>query len=121
MKDDRYGTSEYSRAALAPGLLCGIVLLAGLALIGGDWFVGVRYAVSILAIILCIMCVQAGAGWWLIALVPIAVIWNPVWPLSLDAIWWRLGGLAAAIAVIAAGISIRTPLKNERDTSRGRR
>ena len=52
----------YNRAALAPGLLGAIVLLAGIALLGGDWYLYVEYAVSILALILCVLCL-ALTGW----------------------------------------------------------
>ena len=44
MSNNRYGQAEFSRAALAPGLLGGIFLLAGLALIGGPWFIVVQNA-----------------------------------------------------------------------------
>lgn len=66
------------RSALAPGLLGAIVLLAGLALLDVDSFIIIRYVVSILAFIICVFAVQAKAWWWLIALIPIAVLWNPV-------------------------------------------
>jgi len=120
MNDDRYGSAPFTRAALLPGLLGAIVLLAGLALIGGSWFIGVRYAVSILAVILCVMTIQARSWWWLIGLVPIAIVWNPVWPLELDQLWWRVGAILAAAMLIAAGVGIKTPLPEEPGSS-GRR
>ena len=80
----------FNRAALVPGLLGAIVLLAGLALIGGDWYLYVRYAVSILALILCVFAWQARMWWWFAGLIPLAVVWNPVWPLP-------LGGVSGAL------------------------
>ena len=67
----------FNRAALVPGLLGAIVLLAGLALVGGEWYLYVRYAVSILALILCVFAGQAKQWWWFAGLIPIAVVWNP--------------------------------------------
>jgi len=46
MTNDRYGRSDFTRVALAPGLLAAIVLFAGLAVIGGPWFTLVRYVVA---------------------------------------------------------------------------
>jgi hypothetical protein len=105
---------EFSRNALAPGLLGGIILLAGLALIGNAWFTGVLYAASILALIMCVFASQAKSWWWLAGLVPIAVLWNPVWPITMTDLVWRLLHLAGAIVFVAAGISIKTPTSTKR-------
>ncbi|HEV7565656.1 MAG TPA: DUF6804 family protein [Microbacteriaceae bacterium] len=105
---------QFSRNALAPGLLGGIILIAGLALIGNAWFTGVLYATSILALIMCVFAAQARSWWWLIGLVPIAVVWNPVFPIALPDLMLRLLHLAAAIVFIAAGILIRTPTDTRR-------
>jgi len=113
MSSNRYGQSDFSRAALAPGLLGAIVLLAGLAAIGGDWFTFVRYAASILALILCVFAGQARAWWWYIGLIPIAVVWNPVWPIDLDGNLWRILNLVGAIVFVAAGFILKVPLADK--------
>jgi hypothetical protein len=100
---------EYTRMALIPGLLAAIVLLAGLALLGGEWYIGVRYAVSILALIMCVFSAQAKQYWWYFALIPIAVIWNPVWPIELDDLPLRILHIVGAAALIAAGLVIKVP------------
>jgi hypothetical protein len=111
----RYPTQpEFSRSALAPGLLGGIVVLAGLALIGNWWLTVILYAVTILALILCVFAWQAHQWWWLIGLIPIAVLWNPVWPIHFPDLVWRLMQLAAAIVFVAAGIAIRIPITADR-------
>jgi hypothetical protein len=110
MKVDRYGSAEFSRAAIGPGLLGAIALLAGLALIGSSWFIGVQFAACLFACILCVIAVQAKAWWWLIGLVPVVVLWNPVFPLTLEAQWWRLAGIVGAAVLVAAGLFIRSPL-----------
>lgn len=100
---------QFARLALLPGLLGAIVLVAALALIGNDWYTWVRYAVAILALIMCVFAGQARQFWWFIALVPIAVIWNPVWPIAMPDLVLRLLHLAGAAAFVAAGIGIRVP------------
>lgn len=103
---------EFTRAALAPGLLGAIVLLAGLALLdspGG--FLIIRFATSILAIILCIFVVQAKAWWWLLGLVPIAVLWNPVVVIDLHGQGWVSAQYIAALVFIAVGVVTKVPAR----------
>lgn len=114
MTNDRYGRSDNTRVALAPGLLGAIVLLAGLAVIGGPWFTLVRYTVSILALILCVFAGQARAWWWYVPLIAIAVLFNPVWPIAIDELVLRLAHLAAAICFVAAGLTIKVPSTDHR-------
>ena len=105
---------EFSRSALVPGLLGAIVLIAGFALIGGEWYLYVRYAVCILALILCVFAGQAKQWWWLAGLLPIAVIWNPVWPITLDDLVLRGLELVAAVVFVAAGVVIKVPVDQRR-------
>lgn len=102
--------STSRRTALAPSLLAVIALLIGVALISGDGFIVIRYAVAILALIVAVFAWQAHQWWWLIGLVPIAVLWNPILPITLDAgdLWLGLQ-YVAALVFIAAGILIRVP------------
>ncbi|MEO8908369.1 MAG: DUF6804 family protein [Microbacteriaceae bacterium] len=99
----------YTRMALFPGLLGAIVLLAGLALIGGAWYIGVLYATSILALIMCVFAAQAKQFWWYFGLIPLAVIWNPVWPITLDDLLVRLLHIVGAAVFVAAGLAIKVP------------
>lgn len=108
---------QFSRSALAPGLLGGIVLLAGLALIGTSWKIYILYAAAILALILCVFAWQARQWWWLIGLIPLAVLWNPVWPIAFPDVAWRLMQLVGAVVFVASGIWIRVPLHPERAQS----
>lgn len=110
---DQSRQPEFSRAALAPGLLGAIALMAGLALLETDWFVVILFAASILALILCVYAVTARAFWWLVGLVPIAVLWNPILPLSLEGQGWQFLQLAGALVFIAAGFKIKVPVNSE--------
>jgi hypothetical protein len=109
-----------ARLALLPGLIGAIVLIAALALIGGDWYIWVRFVVAILALIMCVFAYQGKSYWWFIGLVPVAVVFNPVWPLPIGDLWLRLLHLAGAIVFIAAGISIKVPVEESRKGPAGR-
>jgi hypothetical protein len=99
----------YTRSALAPGLLGAIALLAGLALLDVDSFVIIRYIVSILALIICVFVIQAKAWWWLIALVPIAVLWNPIVVIDWHGQGWVSAQFIAALIFITVGIVTKVP------------
>ncbi|QWT23508.1 hypothetical protein KPL76_12435 [Subtercola sp. PAMC28395] len=108
----RYPT--FTRTALAPGLLAAICLLAAVAVIGSGWFTILQFAITILALIVCVFAWQAQQWWWLIGLVPVAVVWNPVWPLSFDPPVWYALHLAAAIIFVAAGLFIKVPVSTKK-------
>lgn len=103
-----------NRAALAPGLLGAIVLLAGLGLLGGEWYLFVQYGASILALILCVFAGQAKAWWWLVGLVPLAIVFNPVLPLPIDDTLLRVLHVAGAVLFVCAGILIKIPADGRR-------
>lgn len=111
-----YPTPAFRRTALAPGVLAAIVLLAGVALLGTGGFIWIRFAVSILALIVCVYAFQAKHWWWLLPLAPIVVGWNPVVPLAPgpDQLWLGLQYLAALVFV-AAGAFIRVPNPDDRN------
>ncbi|MEC5150451.1 DUF6804 family protein [Cryobacterium sp. GrIS_2_6] len=100
----------FSRAALAPGLLGAIALLAGLALIDADSFIIIRYTVSILALILCVFALQGKAWWWLIGLAPIAVLWNPIFVIELNGQGWVAAQYVAALLFIVVGVRVKVPV-----------
>jgi hypothetical protein len=100
----------FSRAALAPGLLGAIALLAGLALIDADSFIIIRYVVSILALILCVFAVQGKAWWWLVGLAPIAVLWNPIVVIELHGQGWVAAQYFAALLFIVVGVRVKVPV-----------
>lgn len=119
-----YPTPEFRRPALAPGLLGAIVLLAGLALLddaGGYLFI--RFAVAILALILCVFCYQAGQWWWIIGLAAIAVAWNPIWPIPFHGQAWVAAQFVAAIVFVAAGLfsKVKNPENRNRSKAASRR
>lgn len=88
-------------------MLAALVLVAGAALLGSDGFTWVRYAVSILALVVAVFAWQAGQWWWLLALVPIAVAWNPVFPFDFAGPVWQALQFLAALLFVAAGVLIK--------------
>ncbi|MBG6239767.1 ABC-type multidrug transport system fused ATPase/permease subunit [Mycetocola sp. CAN_C7] len=99
----------FTRPALAPGILAAIVLFVGVALIDNTWFIVVHYVVAILAVIVAWFAIQARMWWWLFVLVPIVVLWNPIFPLGLSGVGWMSAQLLAPIIFVAAGVMIRVP------------
>jgi len=103
-----YPTPAFRRTALAPGILATIVLFAGFALLNSDGFVWIRFAVSILALIVIVYALQAKQWWWLFGLAPIAVLWNPIVPVDVpDPVLWMAMQYVAAGVFIAAGLLIK--------------
>ncbi len=102
--------TEFRRTALVPALLAVVALLVGVAIIDSDGFTVVRYLVSILALIVSWFAWQAKQWWWLVVLVPIAVLWNPVFPIEVGQpeLWLGLQYLAGVV-FLAAGILTRVP------------
>ncbi len=96
------------RTAIIPAVLAAIALLAGLALLDSEGFIVIRFAVSILALVVAVFAWQAKQWWWLIVLVPIAVLWNPAFPIDLgnDTLWLALQYVAAIVFLIC-GFFIR--------------
>lgn len=112
MTSARY-PSRTRRTAIVPAILATIALLAGVALIDGDGFTVIRYVVSILALIVAVFAWQARQWWWLVGLVPIAVLWNPIFPIDLGMpeLWLGLQ-YVAALVFIAAGILVKVTEKS---------
>jgi hypothetical protein len=100
---------DFTRPALAPGILAAIVLFVGVALIDSSWFIAVRFVVAILAVIVAWFAIQGQKWWWLIVLLPIIVLWNPVFPLGQSGTGWMSAQLIAPIFFVAAGVMITVP------------
>ncbi len=100
--DDRYGRRP-ERRALAPAVLAAIVLVAGIALLGSDGFLWIRYAVAILSLIIAVFVWQARRWAWLPVPIVIAVLWNPAVPFGFSGKPWAIGQLVAAVVLVVTG------------------
>ena len=110
-----YPTPAFRRTALVPGVLAAIVLTAGAALVGTEGFTWVRYVTSILALVISVFAWQSRQWWWLIALLPIAVAWNPVIVLQFDGVVWQAVQFVAALVFITVGLMIKVPNPEDRN------
>ena len=116
MKPSRPGANapEFIRPAVLPGLLCAAAILVGLFVGASDWFITVRFAVSILAAIMVVFAIQ-GRTFKTYVFVPfllvIVVVWNPLVPLTTGFAgqWWLLTQVGASALAFAAGIVMKTP------------
>jgi hypothetical protein len=108
----------FTRPALAPGILAAIVLMAGVAFLDSSWFIIVHFVVTILAAIMAWFAIQGRKWWWLVALVPIIVVWNPVVPLGFEGPGWFSAQLIAPILLVAAGVLITVPTQESDRTRR---
>jgi hypothetical protein len=114
-----YPTPEFRRPALAPGILGAIVLIAGLALLdnpGGYLFI--KFAVAILALIMCVFSWQSSQWWWIIGLGAIAVAWNPIWPFAFSGQIWVAVQFVAALVFVASGIRVKVTNPENRNRSK---
>ena len=110
-----YPTPKFRRTALAPGILGVIVCLAGLAAIDGGIFTLIRYLVAIIALIVAVFAWQAKKWWWLIGLVPIAILWNPIFPITLTHDQWLYAHYVAALIFFLCAAFIRVINPDDRN------
>lgn len=96
------------RVVLPAAILTVLVLLVGAGIIETELFTVVRYVVSILAIICIVLVAQVHQWWWAIGLVPIAILWNPVFPIEIaDTQLFAVLHYVAAIVLIVIGTTVR--------------
>ena len=117
----RYPTPEFRRTALAPAVLAAIVLLAGVALVGADGYIVIRFAVAILALIIAVFAWQARQWWWLPLLAAIAVLFNPVVVVPIEGDALLIAHYVSIIVLLVIGIfvKVRNPEdRNQRTASR---
>ena len=112
-----YPTPSFRRTALAPGLLGAVVLSAGIALLGTDGFIWIEYVVSILALVISVFAWQARQWWWIIGLVPVAVVWNPVYPFAFEGTVWLAAQFIAALLFVVTAVFIKVPNPDDRNVA----
>jgi hypothetical protein len=107
MSGSRGKPAVYQRNALAPGILAALICLAGAFTLDWDGYAFVQYAVSILALICAWFAVQARQWWWLAAYIPIAVLWNPIYPFGFSGVYWMAAHILAGAVFLVAGLYIK--------------
>lgn len=102
-----YNAPAFRRTALLPGIIGAVALLAGVFVNTDDGYTLIRYIAAIFALIVLVFAVKARAWLWVPLLAAIAVIWNPVWPITLqDDLWFGLQ-YAAALVFLLAGVFVK--------------
>jgi NAD/NADP transhydrogenase beta subunit len=112
---DRYPTPQFRRTALAPSTLCAIVLLAGVALVGLDGYLIIRFAVAILALVVAVFAWQAHQWWWIPLLAAIAVVFNPVVIVPITGDLLLAAHYVSALVLIAVGVLVKVPNPEDRN------
>lgn len=108
----------FTRPALAPGLLGALALVVGVVLLDSGLFIGFRYVVSILALIMLVFAVR-GRTWWATPLLAaVAVIWNPVVVIPINGQPWAALQFVAAGVFIAVGVVVKVPTDEAGTTGR---
>ena len=113
---NRYPTPEFRRTALAPAILGSIVLLAGVALVNVDAYIVIRFAASILALIVAVFAWQARQWWWLPLLAGIAVLFNPVIVVPVSGGALLIAHYVSILVLLVIGILVK--VRNPEDRNR---
>jgi hypothetical protein len=111
----RYPTPQYRRSALLPGIIGAIAALAGVAAIGQGIFTLFLYLVSIFALIVLVLAAQARQCWWLPLLAAVAILFNPVFPLSLPDLVVTFCSYGAAVVFILTAVFVKVVNKDDRN------
>ena len=105
----RYGDRGFIRPALAPGLIAGVVLFVGIALIGDTGFTYTSWGVAVLALIVLVFAIRGRQWWWLPVFTGVGVLWNPVAPFGFEGPLWLGAQYLAILAFVVAGVLIKVP------------
>ena len=105
----RYGDRGFIRPALAPGLIAGVVLFVGIALMGDNGFTYTSWGVAVLALIVLVFAIRGRQWWWVPVFAAIGVLWNPVVPFGFEGPLWLGAQYLAILAFVVAGVLIKVP------------
>jgi hypothetical protein len=97
------------RPAFLPGILGAVVAFAGTGLIGSDFYIVIRFAISILALIMAVYAVQGRRWVFVVPLAALAVVWNPVVAFDFSGPPWLLAHIAAAAVFLLVGFLLKVP------------
>ncbi|UCR90093.1 DUF6804 family protein [Mycetocola spongiae] len=117
---------DFTRPALAPGLLSAVILMATVALLDNDLYFIVRFIVSILVAIMAVFAVKAEKPLWLIGLVPVVLFYNPIfplptWPFTIDPGILFIITMTVPLFLAAAGVFIKVRDETDRRSGGSRR
>ena len=109
---------DFTRPALAPGLIAAIVLLACVAFLDAPAFVAVRWGVTVLALIVLVFALRGRAWWALVVTAVIAVCWNPLVTVPIPGQVWAALQIVAAALFVVMGLAVKVPRTTETPAAR---
>jgi hypothetical protein len=109
---------DFTRPALAPGLIAAIVLLACVAFLDAPAFVAVRWGVTVLALIILVFALRGRAWWALAVTAAIAVCWNPLVTVPIPGQVWAALQIVAAALFVAMGLAVKVPRTTDTPAAR---
>lgn len=109
---------DFTRPALAPGLIAAIVLLACVAFLDAPAFVAVRWGVTVLALIILVFALRGRAWWALVVTAAIAVCWNPLVTVPIPGQVWAALQIVAAALFVVMGLAVKVPRTTETPAAR---
>lgn len=84
-----------------------VLLVIAMAPLPLGYYTFLRWGVTIAAVAMCVMASRAGQAAWLYALIPIAILFNPIAPVYLTRQIWAVLDIMAAFVLGFAGSQIR--------------
>jgi hypothetical protein len=109
---------DFTRPALAPGLIAAIVLLACVAFLDAPAFVAVRWGVTVLALIILVFALRGRAWWALVVTAAIAVCWNPLVTVPIPGQVWAALQIVAGALFVVMGLAVKVPRTTEAPAAR---
>ena len=109
---------DFTRPALAPGLIAAIVLLACVAFLDAPAFVAVRWGITVLALIILVFALRGRAWWALVVTAAIAVCWNPLVTVPIPGQLWAALQIVAAALFVVMGLAVKVPRTTETPAAR---
>jgi hypothetical protein len=109
---------DFTRPALAPGLIAAIVLLACVAFLDAPAFVAVRWVVTVLALIILVFALRGRAWWALAVTAAIAVCWNPLVTVPIPGQVWAALQIVAAALFVVMGLAVKVPRTTDTPAAR---
>jgi len=109
---------DFTRPALAPGLIAAIVLLACVAFLDAPAFIAVRWGITVLALIILVFALRGRAWWALVVTAAIAVCWNPLVTVPIPGQLWAALQIVAAALFVVMGLAVKVPRTTETPAAR---
>lgn len=99
----------WSHPAMLPAAVGAAFLVIAIAPLPYGYYTFLRIAVTVIAIGVAVISARNQKTGWIWAAAPIALLWNPIFPVYLSRQAWAPIDVFAALALLACGIGIRLP------------